>query len=567
MNGGHPASEPAPEPAPAGRPRPRPIVLVVLDGFGIGPVAADDAIANADMPVWRGLLARWPHSALRASEDAVGLPAGQMGNSEVGHLNLGAGRPVLQDLPRIDAAIADGSFETRPALVGACARAAEPGRGLHIISLIGPGGVHANDRHLVALVAMARDRAVASVRVHALLDGRDTPPRSALGFMEDLETRLAEAHPDARVATVGGRYYAMDRDQRWERTARGYRAIVHGVGERAPSATAAIEAAYARGENDEFVLPTVIDGVEGRVEDGDAIVHANFRADRARQLTHALADGEEFQHFDRNDPRPRPRDLLVVTMTEYEAGLPVEVAFPPQEAYSLAHAVSDAGWRQFHVAETEKYAHVTYFFNGGREAPLPGEDRRLVPSPKVATYDLQPAMSAPGVTDALIDAIESDEYDLVVANFANADMVGHTGVWDATVNAVETIDACLGRIVAALDARDALDPGAPGTLLAITADHGNADQMRDAAGNPVTAHSLNPVPFLLVGRAVAGRQLRDGVLADVAPTLLDLAGLPRWDGMSGRSLLTPAANAAAPSGSAGGPVLSSDAVPTGGRPQ
>jgi 2,3-bisphosphoglycerate-independent phosphoglycerate mutase len=359
----------------------------------------------------------------------------------------------------------------------------------------------------------------------------------------------------------------MDRDQRWERTARGYRAIVHGVGERAPSATAAIQAAYARGENDEFVLPTVIDGAEGRVEDGDAIVHANFRADRARQLTHALADGEDFDHFDRNDPRPRPRDLLVVTMTEYEAGLPVEVAFPPEESYSLAHAVSDAGWRQFHVAETEKYAHVTYFFNGGREAPLPGEERRLVPSPKVATYDLQPAMSAPGVTDALIDAIESDEYDLIVANFANADMVGHTGVWDSTVSAVETIDACLGRIVTALDARDALALDAPGALLAITADHGNADQMRDAAGNPVTAHSLNPVPLLLAGRAVAGLHLRDGVLADVAPTLLELAGLPRWDGMSGRSILIPAANAAAPGRSAEGPVLSSDAVPTGGRPQ
>ena len=543
--------------------RPRPIVLVVLDGFGIGPVPADDAIASAEMPVWRGLLERWPHSVLRASEDAVGLPAGQMGNSEVGHLNLGAGRPVLQDLPRIDAAIADGSFATRPALVHACERAAEPGQRLHIVSLIGPGGVHANDRHLVALVEMARARGVPSVRVHALLDGRDTAPRSALGFMRDLETRLAAAHPDARIATVGGRYYAMDRDRRWERTARGYRAIVHGVGERAPSATAAIAAAYERGENDEFVLPTVLDGVDGRIRDGDAVVHANFRADRARQLTHALADGDEFDGFDRDDPQPRPRDLLVVTMTEYEAGLPVEVAFPPEEAYSLAHAASDAGWRQFHVAETEKYAHVTYFFNGGREAPLPGEDRRLVPSPKVATYDLQPEMSAPGVTDALIEALESGTYDLIVANFANPDMVGHTGVWDAAVRAVETVDACLGRIVAALDVRDALDPDGPGSLLAITADHGNADEMCDADGNPVTAHSLNPVPFLLAGRAADGRTLRDGVLADVAPTLLELAGLPRWDGMTGRSLLLPAGT----SRGAEPPVLSSDAVPTGGRPQ
>jgi 2,3-bisphosphoglycerate-independent phosphoglycerate mutase len=537
--------------------RPRPIVLVVLDGFGIGPLPADDAIASAATPVWRSLLERWPHAILRASEDAVGLPAGQMGNSEVGHLNLGAGRPVLQDLPRIDAAIADGSFVTRPALLDACARAAEPGRTLHVVSLIGPGGVHANDRHLVALVAMAAAHGVAHVRIHALLDGRDTPPRSALGFMADLETRLAAVHPDARVATVGGRYYAMDRDQRWERTGRGYRAIVHGVGERAPSATAAIEAAYARNENDEFVLPTVIDGVDGRVRDGDAIVHANFRADRARQLTHALADGDAFDAFDRDEPAPRPRDLLVVTMTEYESGLPVQVAFGPEEVRSLAHAASDAGWRQFHVAETEKYAHVTYFFNGGREAPLPGEDRQLVPSPKVATYDLQPEMSAAGVTDAIVEAIRADTYDLIVANFANPDMVGHTGVWDAAVTAAETVDGCLGRIVSALDEHDAGVSPDTTSLLAITADHGNADQMRDADGQPVTAHSLNPVPFLLRGRTVDGAHLDDGVLADVAPTLCELVGLPRWPGMTGRSLVRGART----------PVLSSAAVPSGGRPE
>jgi 2,3-bisphosphoglycerate-independent phosphoglycerate mutase len=546
--------------------RPRPIVLIVIDGFGIGADPADDAIAAARMPAWRGLLARWPHSTLRASEDAVGLPAGQMGNSEVGHLNLGAGRPVLQDLPRIDAAIADGSFAKRPALLEACARAAEPGRRLHVISLIGPGGVHANDRHLVALARLAADRAVREVRVHALLDGRDTPPRSALEFVRDLETRLADAHPDARIATVGGRYYAMDRDRRWERIAKGYRAIVHGAADHhATSAEAAIEAAYARGENDEFVTPTVIDGVDGRVHDADAVVHAHFRADRARQLTHALADGDDFTGFDRDVPRPRPRDLLIVTMTEYESGLPVEVAFGPEEAYSLAHAASDAGWQQFHVAETEKYAHVTYFFNGGREAPLPGEDRRLVPSPKVATYDLQPEMSAGGVTDALLEALATDRYDLIVANFANPDMVGHTGVWDAAVAAAETVDACLGRIAAALDARDALDPSGPGSLLAITADHGNADRMRDDTGNPVTAHSLNPVPFLLAGRAVEGRGLEDGVLADVAATLVELAGLPRWDGMTGHSLLTAGSGGAA--GSAETPVLSSAAVSTGGRPQ
>jgi 2,3-bisphosphoglycerate-independent phosphoglycerate mutase len=540
--------------------RPRPIVLVVIDGFGIGPVPADDAIASATMPVWRGLLARWPHSVLGASEESVGLPKGQMGNSEVGHLNLGAGRPVLQDLPRIDAAIADGSFFERPALLAACDRAARPGGRLHVVSLIGPGGVHANDRHLIALVELATRRRVGEVRIHALLDGRDTPPRSALGYVDDLETRLAAAHPDARIATVGGRYYAMDRDQRWERIARGYAAIVHGVGERAPSAAAAIEAAYERGENDEFVLPTVIDGVDGRVRDGDALIHANFRADRARQLTHALADDDAFTGFDRDVPTARPRDLLVVTMTAYEAGLPVEVAFGPEEVRSLAHAASDAGWRQLHVAETEKYAHVTYFFNGGREAPLPGEDRRLVPSPKVATYDLQPEMSAAGVADVIVEAIESDAYDLIVANFANPDMVGHTGVWEAAVRAVETIDACLGRIVAALDDRDAAHPDDPGSLLAVTADHGNADEMRDAAGNPVTAHSLNPVPFLLRGRVATGRSLHDGVLADVAPTLLELAGLPRWAGMTGESLLD------RQPGIDPEPVLSSGAVPTGGNP-
>ena len=520
--------------------RPRPIVLVVIDGFGIGDDPADDAIAGADMPVWRGLLARWPHAVLQASEAAVGLPAGQMGNSEVGHLNLGAGRPVLQDLPRIDAAIADGSFFERPALLAACNRGARPGGRLHVVSLIGPGGVHANDRHLVALAELAARRGVPSVRVHALLDGRDTPPRSALGFVADLGARLAGVHPDARIATVGGRYYAMDRDKRWERVAQGYDAIVHGVGEHAPSATATIEAAYARGENDEFVRPTVVDGVDGRVRDGDPIVHANFRADRARELIHALTDPDDrFDGFDRTANGPRPRDLLVVTMTEYEGGLPVEVAFPPEEVRSLAHAASDAGWRQFHVAETEKYAHVTYFFNGGREAPLPGEDRRLVPSPKVATYDLQPEMSAPGVTDALVEAIRSGRYDLIVANFANPDMVGHTGVWSATIRAVETIDGCLGRVTAALADVDGGDPTGPGSLLAITADHGNADRMRDDAGQPVTAHSLNPVPFVLVGRAVEGRRLADGVLADVAPTLIELAGLPRWDGMTGRSLLVP----------------------------
>jgi 2,3-bisphosphoglycerate-independent phosphoglycerate mutase len=521
--------------------RPRPIVLVVLDGFGIGRDPVGDAIAASPMPVWRGLLQRWPHGILQASEEAVGLPAGQMGNSEVGHLNLGAGRPVLQDLPRIDAAIEDGTFFVRPAFLSACGRARERHGVLHVVTLIGPGGVHANDRHLIALAQLATGEGVDRVAIHALLDGRDTPPSSALGYALDLERRLAEAHPRAAIVSVGGRYFAMDRDKRWERTERGYDAIVHAeTVHRFPTAESAIAAAYERGETDEFVLPTVIgDGLPLR--DGDPIVHLNFRADRARQLTHALADAATFEAFDRTSPTGRgaPADLEVVTMTEYEAGLPVLVAFPPEIARSLAQAMSEAGWRQFHVAETEKYAHVTYFFNGGVEDPWPGEDRELIPSPRVATYDLQPAMSAPGVTDALIAAIGSGTYDFIVANYANPDMVGHTGVWEATIEALATIDACLGRVVAAIDAVDAADPDGPGALLAITADHGNADELRDAGGRPVTAHSLNPVPFVLVGRSVVGRRLSDGVLADVAPTLLELGGLPGWPAITGRSLLEP----------------------------
>jgi 2,3-bisphosphoglycerate-independent phosphoglycerate mutase len=519
--------------------RPRPIVLVVLDGFGIGRDPRADAVAAAAMPTWRSLRDRWPSSVLVASGAAVGLPDGQMGNSEVGHLNLGAGRPVLQDLPRIDAAIADGTFFDRPALVAACRRAVDAQRPLHVVGLIGPGGVHAHDRHLAALVELAARQGVAEVELHALLDGRDTPPTSARGYLADLEQRASAVHSGARIATVGGRYFAMDRDRRWDRVEAGFDAIVHGEAtHHATSATTAIEAAYARGETDEFVRPTVI-GPSTPLTDSSPIIHANFRADRARQLTHALADDASFSDFERTSPsgRPMPRDLLVATMTSYEDGLSVQVAFPPETVRSLAQAVSEAGWRQFHVAETEKYAHVTYFFNGGVEAAWPGEKRRLVPSPAVATYDLQPAMSAVGVTDTLVEAITSGDHDFIVANYANPDMVGHTGVWDATVQALEVIDGCLARVVAAIESVEAADPAGPGAVLAITADHGNADELRDGAGEPVTAHSLNPVPLVMVGRMVDGRQLRDGVLADVAPTLLGLAGLPVWSGVTGNDLL------------------------------
>ncbi|CAN5220435.1 2,3-bisphosphoglycerate-independent phosphoglycerate mutase [soil metagenome] len=507
--------------------------MVVIDGFGIGKLSEVDAIAAARMPAWRALLAEWPHARLQASGEAVGLPVGQMGNSEVGHLNLGAGRPVPQDLPRIDAAIADGTFQQNPRLLEPMRRAAAMDRRVHLIGLVGPGGVHSVDRHAVALAQMAADAGVRDVAVHALLDGRDTPPRSAELFVPDFEARLLAAHAGARIATVGGRYYGMDRDNRWERSKAAWDAIVHGRGRAASSAAEAVHEAYLAGENDEFVMPTVIDGADGRVLDGDLVIIFNFRADRARQLTHALADAS-FSDYERG---PMPQGLTVVTLTEYEGGLPVGVAFPPLTVTSLAECFAGLGWRQFHVAETEKYAHVTYFFNGGVEAAFAGEERLLVPSPKVATYDLQPEMSAAGVTDALVAAIESDRFDFIVANYANPDMVGHSGVWEATVQAVEFVDTCLGRVAKAVLERDAARVDEGGAVLCITADHGNSDEMRDAVGRPMTAHSLNPVPILLLGSPVGGAALRDGVLSDVAPTLLQLVGVPPVPGMTGQSLI------------------------------
>ncbi len=518
--------------------RPCPVVLIVVDGFGYGPKVEADAIAAAEMPRWRALLETWPNSRLDASASAVGLPEGQMGNSEVGHLNIGAGRPVLQDLPRIDAEIADGSFEQNEVLLAAVKQVADAGSRLHLVGLIGPGGVHSTDQHAVAIAGLAQAAGVADLVVHGLLDGRDTPPRSADGFIPDFERRLAGAHPGARFAMIGGRYYGMDRDKRWERTKAWYDAMVYGIGygtEPAVSAEAALAAAYARGENDEFVKPTLIEGVDGTVRDQDVVVHFNFRADRARQLTHALVD-RDFGFFDRGTEPPFP---TMVTLTEYESGLPVAVAYPPMVVASLAEVVSGLGWRQFHVAETEKYAHVTYFMNGGVEKPWPGEDRKLVPSPKVATYDLQPEMSAQGVSDEIVAAIESGDYDLIIANFANPDMVGHTGVWGATVEACTFLDGCLGQVAEAVleaDAKSVAEGGA-GAILAITADHGNADVMIDEAGAPVTKHSLSLVPFLLAGSPVKGRSLADGVLADVTPTLMALTGVEPAEGMSGRSLL------------------------------
>ena len=432
---------------------------------------------------------------------------------------------MLQDLPRISAAIADGSFFTNAVLLAAAHHAVEHGTRLHLLGLIGPGGVHAVDEHIVAMVELATGAGLRADRVllHAFTDGRDTPPRSASGFLADLERRIASR---ATVATLGGRYYAMDRDGRWDRIALAWEAIVHGRGLAAPSAQDAVEAAYGRGEGDEFIRPTVIGAYAG-MGDSDSAVHLNYRADRARQLTRALAL-DDFAEFDRGR---RPAGLHVATLTEYQRGdeLPVPVAFPPLVIDSLAAYLSRVGMRQLHVAETEKYAHVTYFFNGGVEEALPGEDRVLVPSRRdVATYDLAPEMSAAAITQRVVDGIGSGRYDFILVNYANPDMVAHTGVWDAAVRAAEVIDGWLGRLLAAtLPA---------GGALIVTADHGNIEEMRDADGAPQTKHTTAPVPLLLAG-GPPGTTLRDGILADVAPTICALLGIDVPPSMTGRSLI------------------------------
>jgi 2,3-bisphosphoglycerate-independent phosphoglycerate mutase len=503
------------------------VVLVVLDGFGLSDDPARNALMAASMWNWHRVVDEFPHAQLGAAGADVGLPDGQMGNSEVGHLNLGAGFRVLQDLPRITQAIADGTFFDNAVLAGACREALASGGRLHLMGLVGPGGIHAVDEHLVAMVELAHRSGLPPDRVlfHAFTDGRDTPPRSADAFLPALEARF-DGH--AAVATVSGRYWAMDRDQRWERTQRAYDAIVHARGARAGSGVEAIAAAYARDESDEFIAPTVLDAARPIV-DGDVVIHLNFRADRARQLSRALALAD-FDAFERGDAP----SVAVATLTEYQAPeeLPVRVAFPPLVIDSLAAHLARLGKRQLHVAETEKYAHVTYFFNGGVEEPMVGEERILVPSNRdVPTYDLAPEMSAGPITDALVTAIDEGRFDFIVANYANPDMVGHTGVWDAAVQAAEVIDGCLGRL-----ARTALATGSP---LLITADHGNIEEMRDAAGNPQTKHTMSPVPVVLVSEAHRSRRLRDGILADVAPTLCELLGIPPGPEMTGSSLLEP----------------------------
>src|SRR5215469_4451713 len=504
---------------------PRPVVLCILDGWGERPEAADNAITAAETPVWHRLMARWPHSHLEASEHFVGLPDGQMGNSEVGHTNLGAGRIVMQDLPRIDQAVKSGELAKMPALTDFIAKVKAKNGTVHVIGLMSPGGVHSHQGQIAALARIAADAGV-EVAVHAVLDGRDTPPKSAKEYLKQFAADTKDS--GVTVATVSGRFYAMDRDKRWDRVEKAYRMLTAGEGEAAGDPIAAVDGGYGRGETDEFVLPTAIAGYRG-MADGDGLLLANFRADRIREIGAALLD-PNFSGFE------RPRTVkfsAALGLVEYSEELNRFLAtlFPPADlGDTFGEIVANAGLTQLRIAETEKYAHVTFFFNGGRETVFPGEERILVPSPKVATYDKQPQMSAPEVTDKVVEAVRSGKFDVVVLNYANTDMVGHTGLIDAAVHAVETVDQSLGRLAEAVEA-------AGGTLV-ITADHGNAEMMRDPeTGEPHTAHTTNPVPFIVVNPPAAIGRLENGRLADVAPTLLALLGLPQPATMTGHSLI------------------------------
>ena len=503
----------------------KPVMLMILDGWGIAPPGPGNAADLARTPHMDSYFARFPHNRLQASGEAVGLPEGQMGNSEVGHMTIGSGRIIYQSLTRITRAIKDGSFFANPVLREAMDRARDTGRSLHFMGLLSDGGVHSHMEHLFGLLEMAKREGVKDVYVHAFLDGRDTPPKSAGPYLEALEAACRRIGV-GRIADVSGRYYAMDRDKRWDRIRKAYDAMTGRDALSAPSASEGLKRAYAAGQTDEFVVPYTIAGVPGAVRAGDSLICFNFRPDRAREITSAFAE-PSFKEFE-TDPGARP--VHVVAMTQYEASLPVPVAFAPEDIRdTLGEVVSRAGLHQLHIAETEKYAHVTFFFNGGREEPYAGEDRILVPSPKVATYDLQPEMSAYTVTEKLEEALRRDLYDLIILNFANPDMVGHTGVLAAAIAAMEAVDTCAGRLVGAVLAK--------GGAVCITADHGNLEEMIDpATGGPMTAHTTNPVPILVAG-ADEGVSVRSGGLSDIAPTLLDLMGLPEPDAMTGRTLL------------------------------
>ena len=508
----------------------KPLILMILDGWGINPSPDNNAVALADTPNLDRLLDSYPATTIRTSGMAVGLPEGQMGNSEVGHLNLGAGRIVYQDLTRISKSIQDGDFFSNPVLLDCIAKVKQSGGRLHLAGLLSDGGVHSHNSHLYALLELARQQGITDVFVHCLLDGRDTPPQSGIEYLAQLESEIRRIG-SGTIATVMGRFYAMDRDNRWERVAKAWSAMVMGQGNQRTSALEAIEQSYATGVHDEFVLPTVI-CKNGRpvatINDGDAVIFFNFRSDRAREITRALTF-EQFEGFERARV---PKLAAYVCMTEYDITFPLPIAYGQEELTNiLGDKLSSAGMKQLRIAETEKYAHVTFFFNGGVEAPFPGEYRALIPSPReVATYDRKPEMSAYLVTEELLTRLDQNQYDVIILNFANCDMVGHTGILSAAVRAVEAVDRCVGRVVEKVRSLG-------GTVL-ITADHGNAEQMVDENGEPHTAHTCNPVWLILVDDSRKGDVLKEGgKLADIAPTMLKLLGLPQPKEMTGESLL------------------------------
>ena len=503
----------------------QPVVLMILDGWGISKQTEGNAIAQSSTPNMDKLLSQYTHSQLLCSGEAVGLPDGQQGNSEVGHLNLGAGRVVYQELTRINKAVREHTLQENVAFQQVMDGCIASGKPLHLMGLVSPGGVHSHSDHLYGLLELARDKNVPQVYVHCFLDGRDVGPSTGLGFVQELEDKLSELGV-GKIATVSGRYYAMDRDNRWERVEKAYLAMTQGIGETAESAAKAVEQSYAKGETDEFVLPTVVQTngqPTGMIGAGDGVIFFNFRGDRAREITKAFVN-KEFDGFGREY-----LGVNYVAMTQYEEGLDVTVAFPPQDLHNtLGQVLAANNIKQFRVAETEKYAHVTFFFNGGVEDPNPMEDRLLVPSPKVATYDLQPEMSAIAVKENLVQTIQNGDYPFLLVNFANTDMVGHTGIPEAAQKAVETVDACVGDVADAVLAA--------GGVLLITADHGNAEQMVDPVkGTPHTAHTANPVPFVVVSEKAY--QAKDGSLQDVAPTVLKLLGIEKPADMTGNSLI------------------------------
>jgi 2,3-bisphosphoglycerate-independent phosphoglycerate mutase len=503
---------------------------MIMDGWGYSPTYEGNAIAQASLPNFRSLESSYPGTLLKASGETVGLPAGQMGNSEVGHLNIGSGRVVFQELTRISRAVKEKELASNPVLNEAMTRVKNNGKALHFMGLLSDGGVHSHQEHLFALLEMAKDLGVERIYIHTFLDGRDVLPQSAKGYITLLVEKLRDLGI-GQIASVSGRFYAMDRDKRWERLEKSYRALVYGEGEQAAGALSAVEKSYHLRVNDEFVIPTVIVDSEGKpvakIETGDSIVFFNFRADRAREITRAFVD-EEFSGFE----RPQRPHVHFVCMTEYDVTIPAPVAFPPQNLENtLGEVLGQSGLKQLRIAETEKYAHVTFFFNGGVEEPNQGEERLLIPSPKVAAYNLQPEMSAFELTRELMDILRKNSFDVIILNFANPDMVGHTGVFDATVKALEAVDKCLGQIAEVIKELG-------GTLL-VTSDHGNVESKLDLkTGLPLTAHTTNPVPFILVDERFRNHTLREGgALCDIAPTILELLNIPKPLEMTGTTLI------------------------------